>query len=37
MVVLSQDLLRSNPKNIPQTEVLYTILGGTIVYERSLE
>jgi predicted amidohydrolase YtcJ len=37
MVVLSQDLLRSNPKNIPQTEVLYTILGGTIVYDRSLE
>ena len=37
MVVLSQDLLRPNPKNIPQTEVLYTILGGTIVYDRSLE
>jgi predicted amidohydrolase YtcJ len=37
MVVLSQDLLRSNPKNIPQTDVLYTILGGTIVYDRSLE
>jgi hypothetical protein len=37
MVVLSRDLLRPNPKNIPQTEVLYTILGGKIVYDRSSE
>jgi predicted amidohydrolase YtcJ len=35
MVVLSQDLLRSNPKNIPMTEVLYTIVGGKIVYDKS--
>jgi predicted amidohydrolase YtcJ len=37
MVVLSQDLLKPNPKNIPMTEVLYTIVGGKIVYDRSLE
>jgi hypothetical protein len=37
MVVLSQDLLRPNPKNIPMTEVLYTIVDGKIVYDRSSE
>jgi predicted amidohydrolase YtcJ len=37
MVVLSQDLLKSNPKNIPMTKVLYTIVGGKIVYDRSSE
>jgi predicted amidohydrolase YtcJ len=36
MVVLSQDLLRPNPKNIPMTEVLYTIVGGKIVFDRSV-
>lgn len=37
MVVLSQDLLKPNPKNIPMTKVLYTIVGGRIVYEKSSE
>ncbi len=37
MVVLSQDILKANPKNIPMTEVLYTIVGGKIVYDKSLE
>jgi predicted amidohydrolase YtcJ len=37
MVVLSDNLLIPNPKNIPQTKVLYTILGGKIVFDRSEE
>ncbi len=35
MVVLSKDLLRPNPKDIPKTEVLYTIVDGKIVYDKS--
>ena len=35
MVVLSQDLFSIDPKEIPKTEVLYTILGGKIVYDKS--
>lgn len=35
MVVLSQDLFSIDPKEIPKTEVLYTILGGEIVYDKS--
>lgn len=34
MVVLSQDLLTIDPEQVPDTEVLYTILGGEIVYQR---
>jgi predicted amidohydrolase YtcJ len=34
MVVLSQDLFSINPKDITKTEVLCTILGGKIVYEK---
>jgi predicted amidohydrolase YtcJ len=34
MVVLSQDLFSIDPKDITKTEVMYTILGGKIVYER---
>jgi predicted amidohydrolase YtcJ len=33
MVVLSQDLFTILPREITKTEVLYTILGGKIVYE----
>jgi predicted amidohydrolase YtcJ len=35
MVVLSQDLFSIDPKDIPKTEVLYTILGGKIIYDNS--
>ena len=35
MVVLSQDLFSIDPKDINKTEVLYTILGGKIVYDNS--
>ena len=35
MVVLSQDLFSINPKDITKTEVLFTILGGKIVYDSS--
>jgi len=34
MVVLSQDLFTIQPRDITKTEVLYTILGGKIVYEK---
>ncbi len=37
MVVLSQDLFTIQPRDITKTEVLYTILGGKIVYENSSE
>ena len=36
MVVLSQDLFEIEPDQILSTEVLYTILGGRIVYENGL-
>jgi predicted amidohydrolase YtcJ len=35
MVVLSKDLLRPKPKDIPKTEVVYTIVSGKVVYDRS--
>ena len=35
MVVLSQDLFSIDPKEITKTKVLYTILGGKIVYDNS--
>jgi predicted amidohydrolase YtcJ len=35
MVVLSKDLLRPDIKDIPKTEVVYTIVDGRIVYDRS--
>jgi predicted amidohydrolase YtcJ len=35
MVVLSQDLFTIESKEIPKTTVLYTILGGKIVYDNS--
>jgi predicted amidohydrolase YtcJ len=35
MVVLSQDLFSIDPKEITKTEVLWTILGGEIVYSNS--
>lgn len=35
MVVLSQDLFTIDPKEIPNTKVLFTILGGKIVYDNS--
>jgi predicted amidohydrolase YtcJ len=35
MVVLSQDLFSIDPKEITKTEVLYTILGGNVVYSNS--
>ena len=34
MVVLSQDLFSIDPGEITKTEVLYTILGGKIVYQK---
>ena len=37
MVVLSKDLFTIPPQEILKTEVLWTILGGKIVYERSSE
>ena len=35
MVVLSKDLLRPNPKDIVKTEVVFTIVGGNVVFDRS--
>lgn len=35
MVVLSKDILRPNPKEIAKTEVVYTIVGGNVVFDRS--
>lgn len=35
MAVLSQDLFTIDPKEIPKTKVLYTFLGGKIVYDNS--
>jgi predicted amidohydrolase YtcJ len=37
MIVLSQDLFTINPEEIPTTQVLYTILDGKIVYEKTEE
>jgi predicted amidohydrolase YtcJ len=34
MVVLSKDLFSIDPKDILTTEVLFTILGGRIVYQK---
>jgi predicted amidohydrolase YtcJ len=34
MIVLSKDLFRIDPKDIPKTEVLTTIVGGKIVYDK---
>ena len=34
LVVLSKDLLAVAEEEIPSTEVLYTIVGGKVVYER---
>jgi len=35
IVVLSRNLLTIKPQDIPKTEVLYTIVGGKIVYQKS--
>ena len=35
MVVLSQDLFSIEAKDIPKTEVLFTILGGKVVYKKN--
>lgn len=35
LVILSQDLLTIPPEDIKKTEVLYTILGGRIVYQKN--
>lgn len=37
MVILSQDLFTIQPRDITKTEVLYTILGGKIVYQKPSE
>jgi len=34
VVVLSQDIFRINPNEIQKTSVVYTIAGGTVVYEK---
>jgi hypothetical protein len=34
MIVLSPDLLTIPPNDIPNTEVLYTIVNGNVVYEK---
>lgn len=34
MVILSQDLLTIPVEDIKKTEVLYTILGGKVVYQK---
>ena len=34
MIVLSQDLFKIDPKEIIKTEVLYTIVGGKIIYKK---
>jgi len=34
IVVLSKDILTMPDDEIPETEVLYTIIGGEIVYQR---
>jgi predicted amidohydrolase YtcJ len=34
IIILSQDLFTIDPKEIPKTEVLYTILGGKIIYQK---
>ncbi len=33
VVVLSQDIFRVNPNEIQKTKVVYTIVGGRVVYE----
>ena len=35
LVILSQDLLTIPSQDIKKTEVLYTILGGKVVYEKN--
>ncbi|MEK6570613.1 MAG: amidohydrolase family protein, partial [Bacteroidota bacterium] len=35
LVVLSKDIMKVEPKEIIDTEVLMTILGGKVVYERT--
>src|SRR5262249_52282675 len=35
VVVLSQDIFRINPDEIPKTEVVYTIVGGRLVKGKS--
>ena len=35
MVVLDKDILKIEPKEILTTQVLYTIVGGKIAYEKN--
>ena len=37
VTVLSKDILTIEPREILDTEVLYTVIGGEVVYEKPIE